>query len=89
MLEVVDDQRLAGDQHPAADARAGREAHADQAVRAFARDRLEDELVGLLVVQVDRRSLRREDRPRDLDDRLEQSTMLALGRHHPGGNGCF
>ena len=57
----------------------GREALADQLVRALAGDRLEHELVGLLVEQEDRRRLGAEDRARDLDDRLQQLAVALLG----------
>ena len=44
---------------------------------ALAGDRLEDELVRLLVEEEDRRRLGAEDRARDLDDRLEQRAVRA------------
>ena len=50
-------------------------------------DRLEHELVGLLVEQEDRRRLRAEDRARDLDDRPEQRAVLLLRGEHAGGDG--
>ena len=45
LLEVVDHDRLAGDEHPARDARARGNPHPDQVALALARDGLEDELV--------------------------------------------
>jgi hypothetical protein len=84
VLEVVDDQRLPRDEHPARDPGAGGKAGAQEGLGPFAGDRLEHELVALLVVQEDRGCLRREDRARDLDDRLEQGAVLGLGGHHAG-----
>jgi hypothetical protein len=80
-LEILDHERLTSDERPAGDARARGEARAHQVFRAFAGDCLEHELVGPLVVQEDRSRPRREDRARDLDDRLEQCPVLLLGRH--------
>jgi len=48
----------------------------------LARHSGEHELVGLLVEEEDRRGPRREDRPRDLDDRAEERGEARLGRHH-------
>ena len=45
LLEVVDHDRLAGDEHPARDARARGNPHPDQVALALAGDGLEDELV--------------------------------------------
>jgi hypothetical protein len=67
--DVLDHERLARHQHPAGDPRARGEAAAHELLCALAGDRLEDELVGLLVVQEDRRGPRGEDRARHLDDR--------------------
>ena len=53
---------------------------------ALACDGREHELVGLLVEQEHRRRLRAEDRAGDLDDRMEQSPELLLGREHAGGH---
>ena len=64
-----------------------RQARADQLLLALAGDGREDELVGLLVEEEDRRRLRAEDRARDLDDRPEQLRELLLRREHAGGDG--
>ena len=58
-------------------------------VGALARDRLEDELVGLLVEQEDRGRLRVEDRPRDLDDRAAGARDAPpLAEHARRDGGC-
>ena len=57
---------------------------ADEVLLVVAGDGCEHELVGLLVEEEDRRCLRAEDRPRDLDDRAQQAAELLLGREHAG-----
>ena len=85
--EVVDRERLPRDEHPAGDARARRQPHADELAFAFSRDGLEDELLGLLVEQEDRRRLGAEDRARDVHDRLEQRPVLLLAAERSGRDG--
>jgi len=87
LLEVVDHDRLAGDEHPACDAGARGDPHPDQIVLAPAGDGLEDQLVGCLVEEKDRRRLGAEDRPCDVDDRLQQCAMALFGWEHPGRDG--
>ena len=72
LRQVLDDERLPRHEHPAGDACARREAAADERPRAFARDRLEHELVGLLVEEQDGRRLRVKDAARRLDRRLQE-----------------
>ena len=67
---------------------ARREARAEERVLALADDGLEDELLGLLVEQEDRRRRRAEDRARDLDDRREQRAIRLLGADDARGHGC-
>src|SRR5262249_10154945 len=74
------------DERPTRYARARRDARADQALLLLARERLEDQLVGVLVEQEDRRALRREDRARDLDDRAQQRAVRAFGTDDAGRN---
>ena len=50
----------------------GGKPHPDQVALALARDGLEDELVRRVVEEEDRRRLGAEDRPRDVDDRLQR-----------------
>ncbi len=64
----------------------GGEARAEQRVLALADDGLEDELFRLLVEEEDRRRLRAEDRPRDLDDRGEERAERLLGADDAGGD---
>ena len=59
----------------------------DERLRAGTRDRLEDELVRLFVVQEDRGGLRPEDPPRDLDDRAEELPVGILGAEDAGCDG--
>ena len=89
LLEVVDHDRLAGDEHPAGDSRARGNPHPDQVAFTLARDGLEDELVRRVVEQEDRRRLGAEDRPRDIDDRLQQRAMALLRGEHPGRDGLL
>ena len=49
----------------------------------------EDELVGLLVEEEDRRRLGTEDRPRDLDDRPQEPRELLLRREDARRDGRF
>ena len=56
----------------------------DELALAFARHRLEDELLRLLVEQEDRGRLGAEDRPRDVHDRLQQGAVLLLAAERPG-----
>ena len=81
--DVGEDERLAGAEHPAGDAGAGREAAPDQGVLALADDGLEDQLVGGLVEQQHAGRAGVEDRPRHLDDRLEQGAVGAVVGEHP------
>ena len=62
--EVLEHERLPGHEHPAGDPGARRDPRADERTGALPGDRLEDELVRLLVVQEDRRRLGAEDRLR-------------------------
>ena len=78
LLELLDHERLARNEYPAGDAAARREPDADQVARALACDSLEDELVGLVVVQEDRGGLGAEDRAGALDDRLQQLAVVLL-----------
>ena len=66
----------------------GGEARAEERVLALADDGLEDELLGLLVEEEDRRRLGAEDRARDLDDRREQRAERLLGADDACGDGC-
>ena len=65
----------------------GGEARAEERVLALADDRLEDELLRLLVEQEDRRRLGAEDRARDLDDRGEQRAERLLRADDARGDG--
>ena len=85
--QILDHERLAGDERPAGDAGARRDPRADQTLFVLAGDRLEDELVGLLVEEEDRRALGREDRARDLDDRPQQRAVGGVGADHAGRDG--
>ena len=87
VLDVLDDERRSRREDPAGDPRAGGEARAEERVLALADDRLEDELLGLLVEEEDRRRLGAEDRPRDLDDRREQCAERLLGSDDACGDG--
>jgi hypothetical protein len=78
VLDVFDDERRAGREHPAGDAGAGREACAEKRVLSLPDDGFEDELVRLVVQEQDRGRLRAEDRARDLDDRGEQRAKPVL-----------
>jgi hypothetical protein len=82
LADVVDHERLPRHEHPAGDARAGRESLSDQRRRAFPGDCLEDELVRFLVEEENRRRLRAEDRARRLDDRLQQRSERLLRSEH-------
>jgi hypothetical protein len=86
VAHVLEHERLPRDEHPPGDAGAGGDALADQRLRSLACDRLEHELVVLLVQQEDRGSPGREDRARDLDDGLQEGTMLLLGAQDAGGH---
>src|SRR5205085_5055333 len=86
---VFDDERLTCDEHPARDAGAGREPLADQRVGPLAGDRLEHELVPLLVEEEDRGRLRPEDRARDLDRALQQRAMALLRAEDAGSDRGF
>ena len=84
---VLDHQGLARGEHPARDPLRRREALPQQAVGPLARDRLEDEPALPLVEEHDRGRARGEDRPRRLDDRIQQPAVHLLGRDDPGGDG--
>jgi hypothetical protein len=86
LADVLEDERLARHQHPARNPRARRKAGADEAVRALPRDRLEDELVPLLVEEEDGGRACVEDRPGDLDDRAQELPMALLGSQDAGGD---
>jgi hypothetical protein len=75
---------LPGDEHPTGEAGARGDSSAHQLVRAFARDRFEDELVPLLVQKEDRCGPRREDRARDLDNRAQQRDVLLFRAEDAG-----
>jgi hypothetical protein len=66
---------------------AGRKALADERVGPFAGDRFEDELVGFLVQEEDRRRLGLEDCPGHVDDRLQERLELLFRAEHAGGHG--
>src|SRR5215204_4555849 len=87
VLEIVEDERLTCHEDPARDARRGRHAHADEVLLLVAGDGREDQLVGLLVEQKDRRGLRPEDRARDLDHRAEQLRIEVVGAEDAGRDG--
>src|SRR5581483_10490346 len=88
LRQVVDDERLARHEHPARDARVRREALADELTRALARDRLEHELLRLLVEQEDGGGLRAEDRARRLHRRLQERAERLVGADDACGDGC-
>ena len=75
-------------EHPARDPRSRGEARAEECVLAFPDDGLEDELLGLLVEEEDRRRGRAEDRACDLDDRAEERAERLLGADDTRGYGC-
>jgi hypothetical protein len=51
LLQIVDHDRLPGDQHPARDAGAGGKSHSDEVFLALPRDGFEHKLVRRLVVE--------------------------------------
>ena len=87
VVDVGQDERLAGAEHPAGDARPGREAAPDEGVLALADDGLEHELVGRLVEQEHAGRAGVEDRPGHLDDRLEQRAVGAVVGEHARRDG--
>ncbi len=86
--DVLDDERRPSREHPAGDARPSGEARPEQRVLALADDRLEDELLRLLVEEKDRRRLGAEDRASDLDDRGEERAERLLRADDACGDGC-
>jgi hypothetical protein len=86
-VNVLDDERRSGREHPARDPRAGREARTEKRVLALADDGLEDELLGLRVEQEDGRRLGAEDGARDLDDRGEKRAKRFLRADDACGDG--
>ncbi len=89
VAEILEHEGLAGHEDPAGDPGARRNPRPDERTGALTGDRLEDELVGVLVVQEDRRRLGTEDRLRGRDDRVEQRAVLLLARQDPGGDDCM
>ena len=86
---VLEHERRAGRQHPAGDPLRRREPLADEVLLALVRDRGEDELVGLVVEQEDRRRLGAEDGARDDDDRAQELGEVLLRRQHRRGDRGF
>src|SRR6185503_11121509 len=87
--QVVHHERLPCHEGEAGDARARREPRPHERVPSLARDRLEHELVRVLVVEEDRRRLRTEDRARDVDDGLEERPVRLLVAAEHSGRGRF
>ena len=84
-LGVLDHDRLAGDQHPAGQPAAGREAGAHQRLLAVAGDGREDQLVGLLVEHEDRGGRGTEDAAGD-DHGQQQLAVRLLTRQRPAAS---
>src|SRR5207302_2489913 len=83
--DILDDDGLSRDEHPARDSGAGRNPPADERVGALAGDRREDELVRRLVEDEDRGGPSPEDGARHLDDRLEERCVVVLRPGDAGG----
>ena len=65
----------------------GRKPRSQKRVLALPDDGLEDELLGLLVEEENRRCLRVEDRPCHLDDRRKKRSVRLVGSNDAGGDG--